>query len=256
MIPQSFCNLDFPHTITRWDEAVPLGNGVCGALIWGAADALRFSLDRGDIWDTRLCPDIDKARFCYREMVRLVREKEEEEIRRIFDAPYNHPIPSKLPAGKIIFDFGTRENVTSLLDISKAQAGISIGEIRLESFLHAGKNIGYIRVNLPVNSFRFRIENPPFGLDCDGPEERILADSVNTASLKVLRYPAPEILEGQDMRYFVQTVSGDFSYGIFVKAKEEKGHTLLVLYRGDRCQGGEMAPGGAGGAGGGAGNRI
>lgn len=132
-IPQSFCNLNFPHTITRWDEAVPLGNGVCGALIWGAADALRFSLDRG-----------------------------------------------------------------------------------------------YIRVNLPENSFRFRIENPQFGLDSDGPEERVLADSVNTASLKVLRYPAPEILEGQDMRYFVQTVSGDFSYGIFVKAKEEKGHTLLV----------------------------
>lgn len=227
-IPQSFCNLNFPHTITRWDEAVPLGNGVCGALIWGAADALRFSLDRGDIWDTRPCPHIDKARFCYSEMVHLARKKKEEEIRRIFDAPYNHPLPSKLPAGKIIFDFGTRENVASLLDISKAQASISIGGIRLESFLHAGKNIGYIRVNLPENSFRFRIENPQFGLDSDGPEEGILADSVNTASLKVLRYPAPEILEGQDMRYFVQTVSGDFSYGIFVKAKEEKGHTLLV----------------------------
>lgn len=51
-LPKAYCNLEFNKTITRWDEAIPLGNGLCGALIWGNSDGLRFSLDRGDIWDT------------------------------------------------------------------------------------------------------------------------------------------------------------------------------------------------------------
>ncbi|MCC6415863.1 MAG: glycoside hydrolase N-terminal domain-containing protein, partial [Opitutaceae bacterium] len=39
--------------ITLWDEALPLGNGLQGALFWGEANKLRFSLDRGDLWDER-----------------------------------------------------------------------------------------------------------------------------------------------------------------------------------------------------------
>jgi len=36
--------------IDRWDEAVPLGNGILGALLWGDAGGIRVSLDRGDVW--------------------------------------------------------------------------------------------------------------------------------------------------------------------------------------------------------------
>ena len=43
--------LKFEKSITRWDEAIPLGNGRIGSLVWGGPSALRFSLDRTDIWD-------------------------------------------------------------------------------------------------------------------------------------------------------------------------------------------------------------
>ena len=36
-MPGKDCNLVFSKTIRRWDEAIPLGNGLMGALIWGDA---------------------------------------------------------------------------------------------------------------------------------------------------------------------------------------------------------------------------
>lgn len=137
-MPQAYTNLVFEKNITQWDEAISLGNGLCGALIWGDSNGLRFSLDRGDIWDNTPFEGVFSEEFTYENMVRLAREGKEEEIRRIFDAPYNHLVPTKLPAGKLIFDFLCNENVRSELDLSKAEALITIGDkIHLRSFLHA-----------------------------------------------------------------------------------------------------------------------
>ena len=127
-MPQAYTNLVFEKNITQWDEAISLGNGLCGALIWGDSNGLRFSLDRGDIWDNTPFEGVFSEEFTYENMVRLAREGKEEEIRRIFDAPYNHLVPTKLPAGKLIFDFLCNENVRSELDLSKAEALITIGD--------------------------------------------------------------------------------------------------------------------------------
>ena len=43
-------NLVLAAAITTWDEAVPLGNGLLGGLLWGEKNTLRLSLDRGDPW--------------------------------------------------------------------------------------------------------------------------------------------------------------------------------------------------------------
>ena len=40
--------------IETWDEAIPLGNGLLGGLLWGSANTIHLSLDRGDLWDERL----------------------------------------------------------------------------------------------------------------------------------------------------------------------------------------------------------
>ena len=42
--------------IEKWDEAIPLGNGLLGGLLWGKGNELRLSLDRGDLWDPRQHP--------------------------------------------------------------------------------------------------------------------------------------------------------------------------------------------------------
>ena len=74
--------LRYDEPVRRWDEALPLGNGWNGCLIWGDGAPLRFSLDRGDLWDLRRAPEVDAPDFTYREMVRLVREGHFDEVRR------------------------------------------------------------------------------------------------------------------------------------------------------------------------------
>lgn len=230
----------FSKTIGRWDEAIPLGNGICGALIWGPAGELRFSLDRGDIWDTTPYSGIFEEEFSYPNMVKLAREGNIEEIRRIFDAPYNQPLPSKLPAGKLIFDFGCEENVRSELDLRRAEAVLTIGDdIQIKSFLHADKQAGMIRVNRSLQDFSFRIENPEYGLAGEDMTEDACFDSLNTASLKQLRYPAPRISAEGNVRFFVQDIGRGFSYGVFAMAKESGGTTEIAYTIAASCDGAE-----------------
>ena len=51
--------------IKTWDEAVPLGNGLTGCLVWGENNLLRFSFDRGDLWDNRVPSEIEESGFTF-----------------------------------------------------------------------------------------------------------------------------------------------------------------------------------------------
>ncbi len=42
-------DLVFTELATTWDEGIPLGNGMMGALIWKKEGNLRISLDRADL---------------------------------------------------------------------------------------------------------------------------------------------------------------------------------------------------------------
>lgn len=210
--------LAFDHAITRWDEALPLGNGFCGALIWGPSEGLRFSLDRGDLWDATACEAVHSPEFTYHNLVQFAQRGLEEEIRRVFDAPYNHPVPTKLPAGKIVFDFGAVPNQRSVLNFARAEAVVEIGTIRLETFVHAVQKYGMIRVNVHPDEFSFLIENPQYGLD-DGTVQTEPVNSVNTASLQTLRYPAPEKSSEGDLQWFTQKIGCGAEYGVFVQKR-------------------------------------
>jgi len=99
--------IEFRKVINTWDEAIPLGNGLTGSLIWGDGSPLRISLDRGDLWDTRLAPEWNDKDCTYAELIRLVQADDHESIVKRFEAPYtNHVFPTKIPAGRIELDFG------------------------------------------------------------------------------------------------------------------------------------------------------
>lgn len=227
--PDAKSNLVFTKTIQSWDEAIPLGNGRCGALIWGEPEHFRFSLDRGDIWDTTPYEGFSGEKFSYAEMLRLVKEGNVEEIRRIFCKPYFMALPSKLPAGKLLFDFGCRCNVHSTLNLQRAEAEVKLGDaFCIRSFLHARENVGMIQINRPLSAFSFRIENPAYSVEGEQVEKEEFA-CINTASLKQLVYPAPKAGKEGELRYFTQKISEDFSYGVFAMARE-KGENTEIAY--------------------------
>jgi hypothetical protein len=53
-VPIEPYRLELDAPIETWDEAIPLGNGLTGGLLWGAENIINLSLDRGDLWDERL----------------------------------------------------------------------------------------------------------------------------------------------------------------------------------------------------------
>ena len=97
--------LKFEKSITRWDEAIPLGNGRIGSLVWGGPSALRFSLDRTDIWDRSTPMYTEREDFTYANLVKLAKDGKTGEIREFFDAPYQCPTPTKSAVREINFLF-------------------------------------------------------------------------------------------------------------------------------------------------------
>ena len=52
-LPNPSYDLTLTAPISTWDEAIPLGNGLTGGLLWGENNTIKLSLDRGDLWDER-----------------------------------------------------------------------------------------------------------------------------------------------------------------------------------------------------------
>lgn len=231
--------LFFDKCISRWDEALPLGNGRIGTLVWGGPEVLRFSVDRTDIWDRSTPLYTELPEFHYQNLVRLAREGKTAEIRNLFDAPYNHPTPTKLPAGKLLLSFKNSKNIVSQLKLEEAEAHLTVEtdekEISIRAICHATTGSGMIHVDCQRNKMEICLENPEFGDVSDtkqssyDPEHR----EISQGSLKQLHYPKtikgkkngnPEIL------WFTQAVDEAFSFGMVVGISEKEGETT-ICYR-------------------------
>ncbi len=137
-------DLHFDSLAKRWDEAIPIGNGWLGALIWQKGNNLRISLDRVDIWDDRPMPEIDKLTFKWvQEKIKL---NQYDAVQKTGDEPYEtNAAPSKIPGAAIEFDLTKLGRVISN-DLNIA-TGLSV--IRFENgtsfnnYIHAVEQVGY-----------------------------------------------------------------------------------------------------------------
>ncbi|HKO80017.1 MAG TPA: glycoside hydrolase N-terminal domain-containing protein, partial [Chitinophagaceae bacterium] len=116
--PKPEHNLVFDSLAKRWDEAIPLGNGWIGALIWQKNDKLRLSLDRVDLWDDRPMPEINKLKFSW--VVEQVKKGQYDTVQKIGDEPYEkNAAPTKIPGAALEFDLlKTGKVVSNQLDIA------------------------------------------------------------------------------------------------------------------------------------------
>lgn len=220
-------SLHYNKTITKWDDALPLGNGDIGCLIWNRANKLRFTLDKGGIWDCSDPPE-NQENFTYEDMKRLVAEKNEKMLQEKYDDCYNKPTPTKLPAGKIILNLGTRKNIISDLDFNSAEANLKTGNITVKSFVHANENYGLIEIN--KTGVKLKIDNPKFGKI---KKHTIKFSSKGTTqSLKNLKYPDAEFFSETknsiNFTYFIQPTNDNRFYGIIAAKAEQNGKTLIA----------------------------
>lgn len=87
MLPPKHCNINLTGPIPRWDEAIPLGNGILGSLFWGPMEHLRISVDIAGLWLRRRPQEKLDKEFTYAKLVELARKGDVAETRRIFIRP-------------------------------------------------------------------------------------------------------------------------------------------------------------------------
>lgn len=218
--------LKFSHTITAWDEAIPLGNGDLGCLIWGKANELRFSLDKSGIWDCSNPPE-EQDGFTYANLIDLVSRRKQRKINKIFDECYANTTPTKLPTGRLVLDLGTNNEVMSELDILTAEAKVAVDSIVVKAFVHATEDYGLIEIN--SDKITLSLEAPKYGIK--GKKTRKRFAKGISQSLSNLRYDLVEyhsVKVGDiEYNYFIQPTN-DGAYGIFTASKAMSGNTLIA----------------------------
>lgn len=216
-------NLEFPELAQTWDEAMPLGNGMVGNLVWQKNGKLRFSLDRADLWDLRPMENIDFDTWKFDNVYEHWKADTYEEVQKAFDVPYdNLPAPSKIPAGAIEFDIEALGKVKTVsLDIKTAVCKVEWENgTKLTTFVHAENPVGWYRFeNLP-EQLNIELVSPAYNRE---NEEGYTSQSRN--DLNQLGYQQGEIEQGDNSLTYNQKGWGEFAYQIHTEWKND-GNTL------------------------------
>ena len=220
-LPDAALNVKLAAPIRTWDEAVPLGNGLLGGLLWGETNLLRLSLDRGDLWDLRLPPEIHEPGFTYQNLTKLVRERNEKEIGRLFDEPYNQPTPTKIPAGRLEIVLDPSQSVERFeLNLATAEGRASFGNgRRCEAFFSATKPVALLRITGPEPP-EIRLRLPGSGGGDTGPSSHAVAK---------LGYPAARVGSEGHARWFLQETAGPLQYCVFAESRRQGDATLVAV---------------------------
>jgi len=194
--------------IKTWDVAVPLGNGLNGCLVWGEKNLLRFSFDRGDLWDNRIPAEIKEPGFTYANIMKLVEEKNTKEISRLTDKPYSYPYPTKLPGVRLELEMNSGFDAKTFnLDMAKAYCTVDpVSGESLSVFTCASRQVTIIRCPEYVNA------------------------SLKVAtSVKLLGYPEPESGKEGDNLWWKQKTVEKLEYGAYMAVKKLNGECFIAV---------------------------
>ena len=202
-------NLKLTAPIERWDEAIPLGNGLQGALLWGEGSTLRYSLDRGDLWDERPAEGDPLAGFDYAKLVQLVAAKDNDSISAVARAGGEDAHPTKIPAGRLEIDLASGQSASVFdLDLDTATARVDVGTgADVEAFFSATEPVSLL--SIPGTA----------------PQElRLLAPE----SVKKLGYAQHEMGSDDSAQWFVQIAAEGTKYCVLVSTRRENDVTLVA----------------------------
>lgn len=243
LIPVNFCccgqqvvlelsstenDLSFPDLASTWDEGMPLGNAVVGALIWEKEGNLRMSLDRVDLWDQRPVDSLSGPNYSFQWVQEQVMKKDYYPVQRKFDHPYdNMPAPSKIPGAGIEFPLdkaGKPESVHLYLNNAVCEVTWPSG-MSMQTFVHATEPIGWFQVYNSDESFLPSLLPPVYS----SGEAAADMGPVTGQDLRRLGYEQGTVNQKGNLITYHQKGWGDFSYDVAVKW-EQKGKTLTGVW--------------------------
>ena len=194
--------------ITTWDEAIPLGNGMLGGLLWGKGNVINLSLDRGDLWDETLAPEILEGDWNYANMKKLIDDNWGEFMRRYSNC-YNRTSPTKLPGGRLVLTLGDDKKAEDFtLDMKQALGTVNFADgSKLECFFCAEDRVALIRVD----------------------ESNLTGKFIRPDGLNKLNYKPAQFGESDNMNWMVQEAADGLVYATLTARKQIGSQTLIAV---------------------------
>ncbi|MEN6453415.1 MAG: glycoside hydrolase N-terminal domain-containing protein [Prolixibacteraceae bacterium] len=211
-------NLQFQKPATVWDEAIPLGNGMLGALIWQKDSNLRFSLDRADLWDLRPMDNLSRPEFSYRWVQEQLDKNNYKAVQELFDVPYDQmPAPSKIPGAALEFDISSLGKIKRVeLDIVSALCRVEWeNKTRLETFVQADRQSGWFRFTNIQGDLTPQVIPPAYGSGKDSAG----GNPVAGLDLQRLGYEQGNVVATPEKQIYRQKGWNGFEYEVAVAWK-------------------------------------
>ncbi len=225
LLPGPELNPTLTAPIATWDEAVPLGNGLMGGLLWGGDSTLRLSLDRGDLWDERPADGMRWELFTYANLIRKVAEQDYKYIDDVFDRAYRDSHPSKIPAGRVEISLDPGQRLERFeLDLASAEGRAHFaGGARAEAFFSAAQPVALVRI--PGATPRSaRLLTPAMvasgGVTSAGPDSQGVAK---------LGYPPAVFGDEPGLQWYVQEAALGMRYVVALGSRRAGGSTLYAV---------------------------
>ncbi|MCF7975397.1 MAG: glycoside hydrolase N-terminal domain-containing protein, partial [Phycisphaerae bacterium] len=197
-------NLEAP--IDKWDEAIPLGNGLIGGLLWGADNEIRLSLDRGDLWDLRAHPSYIDPDFNYQRVIELAQSGKTTQLNKAHAKA--NDFPTKLPGGRLVITLPADQTAKQfILNMKTATGSVDLGDTRIECFFSATQDVALLKIPGPCPAFKL---------------------SPNQA-VKQLGYPIAEVHGKEVESWFVQDAALGFRYVVYARARQMHDNTILAV---------------------------
>ena len=197
-------NLQAP--IDKWDEAIPLGNGLTGGLLWGDDNEIRLSLDRGDLWDNRPHPGFTAPGFTYDVVQKMANSGQTNLLNKQFARA--NDFPTKLPGCRLVLTLPEQNKARSFnLDMIKALGSVDFGESKIECFFSAVKPVAIVKIPGGLKDFHL---------------------VSNQAVTKLGNQPAM-IESDENGTWLIQDGMLGFRYVFNVQSRKFKDYTLLAI---------------------------
>jgi alpha-L-fucosidase 2 len=228
--PNSKHDLHFKSLAKSWDEGIPLGNGMLGALIWQKGNALRISLDRADLWDSRTPKEFNGPEFKFSWVIDHVKKDDYGIVQKLFDEPYDRdPFPTKLPPSAIEFNLPGINKVKSVnLYLNKAVCEINWSNgIKLTSFVAATANRGWFKIVGVTAKVKPVLQMPLYSNNKSKKDSSVSGPEGN--DLEKLGYQNATKTEGKNKIIYHQICSDGFTYDVKVEWTYSK-KTLLGVW--------------------------
>ncbi len=224
-LPPASLNLRLAAPIASWDEAIPLGNGLMGGLLWGHDTTLRLSLDRGDLWDER--PHGEPNWWTNRTFAKaaaLIARGDFATVIRWWDDPYNGVTPTKLPAGRLEVALDPSLRIASFeLDLATAEGRVHFADGRqAEVIFGATEHVALLRLPGPAPA---NLTLLPAGA------QRAAGDAGPSSGGAVSRLGYPPARHGHtnEIQWFEQEAAQGFAFAAAVGQRRVGEATVLAI---------------------------